>query len=955
MPRYREEVLNVYLAELLRDRGIVSAPETITSSGERRSLPDVVVQYAGLRVILEGKVADTPNAHEKAFAAAERRLEQGIVQIAIALVYPIALREAEDVKSEMAAASFDIAIITESQTANYHRGDIDYLRSALTLAFNQLVQEDVVAEAVAALDAGIDRFASSIVHPSPIVQRLAGILGLSEPANLKDRHNHFVSTAHISGLVITNALIFQEILTNFNTQVWPLQKVELYDDILGAFVHHWATIMDDIDYYPIFHIAQELVANLTSHQDLAAFQALIDAARAIVRNKAALRHDLMGRVYHRLLADAKYLGTYYTSIPAATLLLRLALNAEDWDIAWRDLDAVAAFQVADLACGTGTLLMAAADALAHNYISVTAAAGEKLVLAEMHQVLVGSVIHGYDVLASAIHLTASTLAMRAPEMTFKKMNLVSLPLGGEDHHLGSIEFLREGQYVLEGFTDLFGAVSQGQRVTGAGTETIEVPTPPALDLCVMNPPFTRSVGGNLLFGSSPDAERQAMRKELRDLLRKQSIRASATAGLGAIFVAIGDKYLKPGGRIALVLPKALISGVAWGKTRDLFREDYQLETLIVSQDPEQWNFSESTSLSEVLLIARKNQPADATSDNGTEASPDDARVTAINLWRNPQTAYDALAVVQVLRQHTPPDIVDGQGAVSLWVGRQKVGEAIAYPWADLRQRENWMLPCAFAQGDLIRTAYHLLRGRLKLPGYSQSHAIPLTPLQRLGVLGPDRRDIYDGFDRVEHTTAYPAFWGHSADDVLTMAQSANCYLEPLSQPKNGRPLRRTEQLWPLAGRLLLAERLWLNTQRTPAVYLPRPVLSNVWWSFALREDVDGSAVSKVLALWLNSTLGLLILLASRDETRGAWIDFKKGSLQNFPLLDITALTDDQIATLAAVYDQFSHETLLPFPQMAADDARAQIDAAMASALYLPDLTTLRTLLAQEPVICLRQL
>lgn len=955
MPRYREEVLNVYLAELLRDRGIISAPETITSSGERRSLPDVVVTYAGLRVILEGKVADTPNAHEKAFAAAERRLEQGIAQIAIALVYPTALREAEDVKSEMAAATFDVAIITESQAADYHRGDIDYLRSALTLAFNQLVQEDVVAEAVAVLDTAISWFAYSVVHKPGVIQRLANVLGLSTPANTEDEQAHYLSAAHISGLVMTNAFIFQEILADLNAQVQPLDKFKSYDNILGAFIDHWTDIMANIDYYPIFHIAREIVMNLSSSQDLKAFQRLIDAAQTIVRNKAALRHDLMGRVYHRLLADAKYLGAYYTSIPAATLLLRLALRAEDWEIAWRDLDALANFQAADLACGTGTLLMAAADALAHNYISVTAAAGEELILDEMHQVLVGSVIHGYDVLASAIHLTASTLAMRAPEITFEKMNLVSLPLGGKDHHLGSIEFLREGQYVLEGFTDLFGAVSQGQRVTGAGAETIEVPTPPALDLCVMNPPFTRSVGGNLLFGSSPDAERQAMRKELSELLRQQSIQASATAGLGAIFVAIGDKYLKPGGRIALVLPKALISGVAWGKTRDLLREGYQLETLIVSQDPEQWNFSESTSLSEVLLIARKNHPSDATSDNGAEAAPDDARVTAINLWRNPQTAYEALGVVQVLHQQSPPDIVDGQGAMSLRVGKQKVGEAIAYPWADLRQRESWMLPCAFAQGDLIRTAYHLLRGRLKLPGYSQTYAIPLTPLQRLGVLGPDRRDIYDGFDRVEHTTAYPAFWGHSAEEVQTMAQSANCYLEPLSQPKNGRPLRRTEQLWPLAGRLLLAERLRLNTQRTPAVYLPRPVLSNVWWSFALREDVDGSAANKVLALWLNSTLGLLFLLASRDETEGAWIDFKKGSLQNFPLLDITALTADQIATLAAVYDQLSHETLLPLPQMDADDTRAQIDAAIASALHLPDLATLRTLLAQEPVICLQQL
>ena len=37
-------------------------------------------------------------------------------------------------------------------------------------------------------------------------------------------------------------------------------------------------------------------------------------------------HDLMGRIYHWLLHHAKYLGTYYTSVSAATLLLKVALD-----------------------------------------------------------------------------------------------------------------------------------------------------------------------------------------------------------------------------------------------------------------------------------------------------------------------------------------------------------------------------------------------------------------------------------------------------------------------------------------------------------------------------------------------------------------------------------------------------------------------------------------------------
>jgi len=951
MPHYREEVFNVYLAELLRDRGVVGVPESVTRQGRRRRMPDVVVEFFGLRVMLEGKVGDVPQAHVKALEAARNRLEQGIAQIGVAVVYPATLRNASDVKAALAQSELDIAVVTESREGGYTKGNIDYLKSALTLAFDHLVEEDVVAQAVAALDAGIDRFSDSVIGKPGVIQRLADALDLMEPTSSKDKPKHIISTAHISGLVITNAMVFQEILADFDAQIWPLHKIENEADVIGTFANHWRMIVEDINYYPIFHVACELLLNLASGQDLDAFQALIDAAKAIVRNKAALRHDLMGRVYHRLLADAKYLGTYYTSIPAATLLLRLALHADDWEVDWHDLEVLQSFRVADLACGTGTLLMAAADALANNYIGAAVDADSDIELGKLHKALMESVIHGYDVLASAIHLTASTLAMRAPEIAFEKMNLVSLPLGGPLLSLGSIEFLRESQSRLPGFMDIFGAVSQ--QVTGGGAETVEVPRPPKLDLCVMNPPFTRSVGGNLLFGSSPPSERKLMQRELKRLLRRRNVSANATAGLGAVFVAIGDEFLKPGGRIALVLPKALISGVAWGKTRDLLRQKYQMEMLIVSQDPTQWNFSESTSLSEVLLIARKTEVEQGKGDQ-PEATATDGRVVALNLWRNPQTAFEALAVAQAFHRQNPSDIASGHGTASLRVGEQKVGEAVAFTWDDLRNRESWMLACAFAQTDLIRAAYHLLRGKLKLPGHDQTVAIALTPLEELGELGPDRRDIYDGFELTAEKTAYAAFWGHDAEAVQTLAQAETHYLAALAQAKPGRPLRKPEQLWPRAGRLLLAERLRLNTGRVFGIRLPRPVLANVWWSFALKPGVS-EAAEKSLALWLNSTLGLLILLANRDETEGAWIDFKKPSLHALPVLDVLRLTPAQTASLAAVYDQLCYEALQSFPDMASDPVRAEIDAAITQALGLPDFTVLRELLAQEPVVCLRRL
>lgn len=762
------------------------------------------------------------------------------------------------------------------------------------------------------------------------------------------------SVSRIAALTVVNAMVFQEVLAAHDARVNTLRKTLEAQDPVSAFAGHWQFILREINYFPIFNVAREVLLTLTAGPDVeSAFRQLADRALAIVNKRAALRHDLVGRVYHRLLAEkiAKHLGTYYTSVPAATLLLKLALDRSKWgNVDWTDLAALPEqFKVADLACGTGTLLMAAAEAIADNHVRSSAESGVSPDLSGLHRALVEGVLHGYDVLPSALHLTASTLAMRAPEITFQQMRLYCLPLGGPHHRLGSIEFLVDSEVPIT--VDLFGPTAAVAMVTGKGDLAQRAAPLPKLDLLVMNPPFTRSVGHNLLFGSVPEGERKAMQRKLAALLRvprsgadSAAVMASSTAGLGSVFVAVGDKHLKPGGRMALVLPKGLLSGVAWGKTRELFKHAYNLECLVVSHEPDHWNFSENTDLSEVLVVARKHNA------DGADNTPQD--VTCVNLWRNPNTVFEALGVAYAIDASQAPDVELGQGASELTIGDTKFGEAVSVPWSSLRQN-LWMPPCAFAQSELVRAVHHLIQGRLYLPGQPVSRALRLCALGDLGKLGPDRRDIHDGFRLSKAETAFPAFWGHDASAMRTLAQSPNAYLSPLARAKKGRPLRKANVLWPLAGDVLLAERLWLKTQRVTAVHVDRAVLSNVWWPFA--GHADDAELDKGLVLWLNSTLGLLLLFAHREETRGAWVDFKKPVLKDIPVLDFRALSARQRGVLAEAYHRFSAEPLLPFPQMNVDPVRAAIDDAVSKALRLPNITVLRELLAREPVVCLRPL
>ena len=945
----RQEVFNVILAQLLQERGAIVAPESILYTGAQRArqMPDVIVNYQGLRTAIEGEV-DAPAAREKALASAAHRVETGVAHIGIGVVYPASLRAVEfsQLKAELARAQLEIVVTTEAGNTGFTKGDVDYLERALRSTFEQLIQEDVVAESVALLDVAVDQFAAATLSNrgnwSRITEALGGSITDAELDQLTDAQKG--ANCRIGGLVLINAMIFHDILSGHYAKVTPLANI-LAENQLDLFPEQWQYVLDEINFYSIFHLARKIFISLSraSWGVPEALRQMAETALKISERRAALRHDLMGRVYHRLLAEAKYLGTYYTSIPAATLLLKLALRPEGWPVQWDDVEQVGSLRIADLSCGTGTLLMAAADTLVDNHVSAAAASDKPVELTALHQQIAEAILYGYDVLPSAIHLTASTLALRSPEVPFRKMNLFSLPLGGPDNKLGSIELLQPSKNLLP-FQDLFGAVEQMQQVTGQSVEQITSAPFPELDLCVMNPPFVRSVGGNLLFGSMPDAERSEMQAKLKWLVKSTKIKASITAGLGSVFIAIGDRKIKRGGRLAIVLPKALLSGVSWGESRQLVNEKYRIDHVIVSHDAERWNFSDSTDLSEVLLAATRNEDKEAPSGHKT---------IAVNLWRNPTTALEALSIATQILASEPPDLINGQGAAPLLLNGMKAGEIVAYDWSAMQR--DWFLPCAFAQADLTRSAYHLLAGRLNLPGLDKLHHLPLTELANLGQLGPDRRDIHDGFELSEAPTPFPTFWGHDAKSVLTLEQQPNNYLSPLPKPKTGRPLRKVSDLWPLAGTILLAERMWLKSQRLVAIHLNELALSNVWWSFALKPEVNRTDAGKALVLWLNSTLALLVLFATRDETRGAWVDFKKPSLAAMPVLDVRTLSSMQGERLADAYDRLSQSALRPLPEMAADPVRAELDSAIAQALDLPDFSALRTMLAREPVVCMKRL
>ncbi len=751
----------------------------------------------------------------------------------------------------------------------------------------------------------------------------------------KDAANERRETAaKVSALILANAYIFQEQLSRSDEKVETLRKLRKSDDLVGATAEHWEWIWKNINYVPIFQlggrILEELPASPSTTENV---KSLLDEAHRICAQQAALRHDLMGRIYHWLLHHAKYLGTYYTSVPAATLLLKLTLDL-DWNVDFGNMKSVANFKVADLACGTGTLLMAAAQAITDNFIKARADSEKSLTekdLANLHSALMQNTLHGYDILPSAVHLTASTLALLAPEVAFRQMNLYVMPIGmsGNTPRLGSLDFLESATVKTQFSLD----DSQLDTVrTGAAKTIYTNATVPKLNLCVMNPPFVSSRYGNLLFGSLPE-ERPALQKELSAQAKK--IGVSATAGLGAMFVPLADKCLADGGRLAFVLPIALATGEAWSKVRNYLAPRYHLELVITSHDPERTNFSENTDLSEILFVARKRKP-DEKGD----------LTIYVGLRRNPTTIHEAIDMASRLSSGIRK--LKGKAGSLIIRNDVKTLASLASLPSPL-ENENWT-SAVFSQDALAQIHFNLTRySTLNLPGDPNLYDLDLCHLEELGTIGYDVRDITDAFEverGTENWTAYPGFWDHAADKVVQISQEPNAFLTPRTMAIEGRNLKNPASVWAKAGRILLVSRLRTNTHKVVATNFNTRVLGNTWWAFDDSKLTDQQA--KAMLLWLNSSIGTLMYYGCRAITQGAWMQMKKPAWESMPVLDVRNLTKTQLQKLAIHFDKLSIQSLLPLAQLDVDPVRKQIDAAVCEALDVPTFAVIRELLVREP-------
>ena len=913
-PREHEHTLNVWLAEALKKRGLNAVAER---PGQGRRI-DVKVTLQRARggaevvVAVEAEQGQNPAKMAEAIRDAEASLpaQQNLARCAIALCYP-------DLTTPESLPSATLMwTVRDGQQgdgpASWQTGSVDALAAAIRLAPAQLGDPDGAA---ATLSSSLD---SAITRLSETQKRLlAQALDLPpQTRNGRSVRNPWDAPAKRALLVAATAAMFHSRLDSHldgmrpDTDArhspqppfagpWPPTMAQLClesSDPIGAFCDSWNLILA-LDYKPIFETGRAALLAVPPDPSFSdAVQITAEAALAAARDTASYRHDLLGRIFHTVLDTARYDGSFYTTTPAATLLAALAITRDLCD--WQDPDAIANLRITDPACGTGTLLMAAAE-------RIRELAPQADVDAATARALIEQVFTGYDVNLTATHMAATTLGLLSPTTQFRHMKIGRVLLGVDDGgktHLGSLEFLGNQQPHIMPWPNAAQLVSQVD--TGA-----EIAVTEPADLVIMNPPFTRDSLRHDQF--SREDERKIKTRE-RELFAEYP---NYMAGNSGAFLVLANYISKPDtGTIAAILPLTGATDKSGHGIRKYLGRHYHIELIVTSHDPERIYFSENTSIGEMLLVCRRWP--------GKKKDKPPTRV--VNLRRNPDTPAEAAGVARAIANGTV--VNQNYGTVQEW----PASRIVTGDWSAVQ----------FLNPYLCRRSAELVQGDL----------FPQVRLETIAEIGPEGRRTRDAFTRSElpDDGGRVALWQHETDVIQTMAARPDSHL--IAKPSKA---HLAERYWQQRSRMLLPTRLFLTTTRLASVLMETPCLGSAWVPCRVKRTKNQhEQLEMALCAYFNSSLGILAVLGERSNRKPTYPRFSLDDLRNLPVPDFAALGADAIAQLSAAYDAHAHDILLPLPQMDNDPVRRALDAAVVAALGMDaDLvSTIRRQLAAEPSV-----
>lgn len=898
--------LNGKLCSLLKDSNLKAGKEVKRGSGR----VDILVLFEGYDVAIECE-KDGPNKETSAIKDAMSRLEPGHVNIAFAVVYPPdCTEETLDLDTVLKVVVLDRDHVGTQRGQKSLNEYIGPTKKKPIIWMERSVKDVIEMIRSTHRDLGNpDRIVKDLNYAldtatSYLTENECRLLGESLNLTMKKKGG-WTPAAKRALLVIASAAMFHARLdphldtmkpivdartgTKFKGNWPPASIQECYEDdnTPARLLDSWQLILA-VDYKPIFEAGRHVLKSNNSTKFTQAVKTTINWARYAVGQLGGLRHDILGRIFHAMLEDAKYDGSFYTSVPSAIVLAGLALRNKQ-DIPKK----LSSMKIIDPACGTGTLLMAAAerirDILGDKYNSKT---------------MIEKVLTGIDINVTALHMAATTLGLMSPTTQFKNMNVRMAPFGqltDTTVATGSLEmYSPEGLLPSHGFLvrDVMDR-DQSLHIETGQKDDFQIYHNTA-NLVIMNPPFTRS---DIRHDQLGKVVEKLVKSREKLIYRGAPFNPSQTSS-GQMFLMLAERLAnKNNSVVALVLPLTASMNPTTQELRAFLAQKFHIETIVVSDDPNRFWFSENTDIAEMLIVMRRN-------------GKPKRHTNVIHLAINPNTATDAATLVS--------DILSKKPRKNIQIIKQSKKVTEAGDWYGVQ----------FFSPYLTES---FLRIR-------ESELFKATHLKNIASISPSGRHLsmYAECSDVSGKYGWRSLYNNKTSILKSMEVSPYTYIVP----KKGK-LKKAEEYWASRSILLVPIFVQPNLARPTAVISTVPTIGVSWTSVRPYESSRKKEWSLAMAMYFNSTIGIVSLLGVRIPKKPL---FPRFSVENHAKIPIPILSPKQIDDLAGAYKNFAMKKIGLWRE-SDDPIRSGIDAVVSSSLKIniEYVNNMRFELSREPM------
>jgi tRNA1(Val) A37 N6-methylase TrmN6 len=635
------------------------------------------------------------------------------------------------------------------------------------------------------------------------------------------------------------------------------------------------------------------------------------AVKALAPEK--IRHDLLGKVFHELIPFEvrKAVAAFYTNNEAAEILAQLVIDKPD-------------AKVLDLACGSGTLLVAAYRRKRELLLREK---GEFTF--EDHKRFLEQDLTGIDIMPFAAHMAVVHLALQALAAGHEaeKVRIAvwdstelepgqTIPAISRElkaaYKRPTLELFFEGKPPVEEAYVEKGAVT----LEGIGGE--QIPLEKA-DVVIMNPPFTRQE-------RLPKEYKNALAKRLKGYEKY----LHGQLGLYGYFILLADKFTKENGRIALVLPATILRVKSAEGVRNFLAEKYWIEHIITT-----WQraaFSENAQFREILLIARKLR-------ENEENKKHHCVITVLR--KMPTSLEEAKAWAWKIKNFVSMknETYEDENFIIYKVGYEELKMTLENMFTLISTHTPLLTrlwtKVAVNSANKFMTFHEYIKyaGAEIKRGIETAWGVKVQPLTILSdkSMAIKKSDIW--ITKQVDVDSLVARHRFIEADVTVPLRAVRRALRRISGVKNmeikekadyviSENFPHIEDFLKLAtgksdasfinkwkkyveerlGNLIIVRRMDISAKGSCMMAFYSPTLlapPGISWSIRAPSDED----AKILALWFNSSINILQTLINRKETRGAFLQIDEYTLKTFRVVNPSKLNSLEKGLLLETLDK----------------------------------------------------